>query len=354
MRALKLETLTPRRLSSNRSRTEFAVRRAPTKSASKPGQADLRSVTRSKGILTVQSDSGGSHKGLGKAYTTDWFPWRMERQFGRHQMAGDSGGVGLDLYRLSMEQTQDYALFLLDTNGRVLTWSIGAQRIKGYTSEEIIGRHFSVFYTPDAKESGWPAHELRIATHEGHFDDEGWRIRKDGSRFWANAVITALRDEKGGLVGYSKITRDLTERKAHEERLRQSEERFRLLVEGVVDYAIYMLDPDGIVTSWNAGAQHLKGYTPEEIIGSHFSRFYSPEDVDAGKPWQVLATARRTGRTAEEGWRLRKNGERFWARIVVTSLHDSAGHLRGFAKVTQDLTERRQIQDLETVAKNYS
>jgi PAS domain S-box-containing protein len=257
-----------------------------------------------------------------------------------------------DLYRMSIEQIRDYALFLLDTDGRVLTWNAGAQRIKGYTPDEIIGRHFSVFYMHEALRSGWPAHELRVATNEGHFEDEGWRIRKDGSRFWANVVITALRDENGTLVAYSKITRDLTDRKAEEEKLRQSEERFRLLVEGVVDYAIYMLDPDGIITSWNAGAQQLKGYAREEIIGRHFSRFYTPDAVDAGRPWEVLAAARRTGRTAEEGWRIRKNGERFWARVVVTSLYDSTGHLRGFAKVTQDLTERRQIQDLETAAKN--
>jgi PAS domain S-box-containing protein len=257
-----------------------------------------------------------------------------------------------DLFRLLIEQLKDYALFLLDTDGRVLTWNTGAQRIKGYTGGEIIGRHFSVFYTHEARESRWPAHELRVATNEGHFEDEGWRVRKDGSRFWANVVITALRDEKGTLVAFSKITRDLTDRKANEENLRQSEERFRLLIEGVVDYAIYVLDPEGIVTSWNAGAEQLKGYTRDEIIGKHFSRFYTADDVDAGRPWEVLATARRTGRLAEEGWRVRKNGERFWARVVVTPLYDSTGQLYGFAKVTQDLTERRQIQDLETAARN--
>ena len=262
--------------------------------------------------------------------------------------------VGVELYRLAIEQTSDYALFLLDPGGRIITWNLGAQRIKGYTREEILGRHFSIFYPHEAVEGGWPAHELRVAANEGHFEDEGWRIRKDGSRFWANVVITALRDNNGKLVAYSKITRDLTERKQQEEALRHSEERFRLLVEGVVDYAIYMLDAQGIITSWNAGAQRLKGYSREEIIGKHFSRFYSPEDVDVGKPWEVLARAQRTGHASEEGWRLKKNGERFWAQVVVTALYDPEGHLRGFAKVTQDLSDRRQIEHLEQAAKNIN
>ena len=176
-------------------------------------------------------------------------------------MAADSAKVDPALYRLSIEQTREYAVFLLDTDGRILTWNAGAEAIKGYAADEIIGRHFSIFYAPEALQIGWPAHELKVATQEGRFEDEGWRIRKDGSRFWANVVITALRDDNGKLVAFSKITRDLTDRKLHEEALRQSEERFRLLVDGVVDYAIYMLDPTGMVTSWNAGAHRIKGYT---------------------------------------------------------------------------------------------
>jgi PAS domain S-box-containing protein len=258
------------------------------------------------------------------------------------------------LYQLLVEQTRDYAVFILDPQGRIMTWSAGAERIKGYTADEIIGRHFSTFYTRDALESGWPAYELKVATAEGRFEDEGWRVRKDGSRFWANVIITALRDEDGKLLGFSKITRDLTERKLHEEALRQSEERFRLLIEGVVDYAIYMLDPEGIVTSWNTGAQRIKGYTREEINGKHFSRFFVPEDIAAGRPWEELATARRLGRAEVEGWRVRKDGSRFWARVVVTALYDAEGHLRGYAKVTQDLTTRRHLVDLEQAAKNVS
>jgi PAS domain S-box-containing protein len=258
------------------------------------------------------------------------------------------------MYQFLVEQTKDYALFVLDPSGRIMTWGAGGQRIKGYAADEIIGRHFSVFYTREAVERGWPAHELKLAATEGRFEDDGWRVRKDGSQFWANVIITALRDESGKLVGYSKITRDLTERRLTDEALRQTEERFRLLVDGVSDYAIYMLDPDGIVSSWNSGAERIKGYTSEEIIGKHFSRFFATQDIEAGKPWEELATARRTGRAEDEGWRVRKNGERFWARVVVTALRDSAGHMRGFAKVTQDLTERRYLQDLEQTSKNVS
>jgi len=258
------------------------------------------------------------------------------------------------IYQILVEQVGDYALFVLDPTGRIMTWNLGAQRIKGYAPEEIIGRHFSVFYAADAVERGWPAEELRLATREGRFEDEGWRLRKDGSRFWANVVITALRDERGKLLGFSKITRDVTERKLHEEALRQAEERFRLLVEGVVDYAIFMLDLEGRVTSWNAGAQRIKGYRPDEVIGKHFSHFYTDKDVDAGKPWEELAAARRDGRAEDEGWRVKKSGERFWARAVIAALYDADGHLRGFAKVTQDLTGRRHIQELEKAARHVN
>ena len=269
-------------------------------------------------------------------------------------MGSDKSVVDPRLYELLVKQARDYALFLLDRAGRIVSWNVGAQRLKGYAEHEIIGRHFSVFYAREAVESGWPEHELKVALAEGRFEDEGWRLRKDGSRFWANVVITALRDENGRHLGYSKITRDLTERKLHEEALRQSEERFRLLVEGVVDYAIFMLDPEGMVASWNAGAQRIKGYAREEILGKHLSRFFTPEDVAAGKPWEEIAQARRDGRAEAEGWRVRKDGTRFWARAVLSALHDQSGQLRGFAKVTQDLSERRHLHDLEKATKQVN
>ena len=250
-------------------------------------------------------------------------------------------------FRLLIEGVQDYAIFLVDVNGLVSSWNAGAQRIKGWTAPEIIGRHISTFYPREAIDRDWPRHELETAARVGRFEDEGWRLRKDGTRFWANVVITALRAATGELRGFSKITRDLSERREHEERLRQSEERFRLLLEGIEDYAIFMLDAEGRVTSWNTGAERITGYTPEEIIGQSFERFFTPEDIAAGRPAEELRHAVLHRRATDRAWRLKKDGTRFWADVVVTSLHDTDGRLRGFTKVTRDLTDRKRMESLE-------
>jgi len=252
-----------------------------------------------------------------------------------------------DRFRLLVESVRDYAIFMLDPEGRVATWNAGAQRIKGYSAEEIIGRHFSTFYPPEAVAAQWPQQELEMAKRDGRFEDEGWRLRKDGTRFWANVIITALYDRAGVLRGFGKVTRDLTERRAHEERVRASEERFRMLVEGVRDYAIFMLDPQGRVVSWNAGAQRIKGYQPEEIIGQHFSVFYPPEALERGWPEYELSVARKDGRFEDEGWRVRKDKSLFWANVVITPLHGDDGVLRGYSKVTRDMTERKHVEALE-------
>ena len=207
----------------------------------------------------------------------------------------------LDLHRLLVETVRDYAIFSLDPEGYILSWNPGAQRFKGYTADEIIGRHFSVFYPREDVEAGKPAWELEVAREEGRVEDEGWRVRKDGTLFWANVVITALHSPEGELVGFAKVTRDLTERRRTEQALRESEERFRLLVQSVRDYGIFMLDPDGRVASWNEGALRINGYTAEEIIGRHFSTFYPGEDVEAGKPAWELEVAREEGRLEDEG-----------------------------------------------------
>ncbi|SAL12520.1 PAS domain-containing hybrid sensor histidine kinase/response regulator [Caballeronia telluris] len=258
------------------------------------------------------------------------------------------------LYRTLVQEIEDYAIFMLDLDGRVRTWNAGAQKIKGYAAREIIGQHFSRFYPAEALARDWPAYELREALAVGRFEDEGWRVRKDGSLFWANVVITTMRDPDGTPIGFAKLTRDLTLRRQEEERLRQSEERFRLLVESVEDYAIFMLDPDGRVASWNAGAIEIKGYRPEEIIGQHFSVFYRPEDNAAGKPAGELARASRFGRVEDEGWRVRKDGSLFWANVIITAVYDSSGTLRGFAKVTRDLSERKRLEELERSSQHVS
>jgi PAS domain S-box-containing protein len=260
----------------------------------------------------------------------------------------DKNLLGLeDAYAQLVNSVRDYAIFLLDRNGRVASWNPGAQRIKDYAAEEIIGEHFSIFYTEEARQRRWPEEELRLAAERGRFEDEGWRVAKGGRRFWANVVISTLRDANGELRGFSKVTRDLSERRRQEEALRRSEERFRLLVEGVKDYAIFMLDPEGRVMSWNAGAERMNGYQAQEIIGRHFSAFYPREAVDKKWPEQELAMAREHGRFEDEGVRVRKTGETFWAHVVVTPLYDSQGALVGYAKVTRDLTDRKRVEALE-------
>jgi len=248
-------------------------------------------------------------------------------------------------FRLMVQDVQDYAILMLDPQGNVTTWNVGACRLKGYEAEEIIGCHFSIFYPPSEIAAGKPKRELELAAATGRLEDEGWRVRKDGSQFWANVVITAMRDRDGTLLGYGKITRDLSERRAHELALRASEERFRLMVQDVQDYAILMLTPQGNVATWNLGAQRLKGYEAEEIIGRHFSVFYPPEHVAAGKPQHELETAATEGRLEDEGWRVRKDGSQFFANVVITALRDETGELRGYGKVTRDITERRLAED---------
>jgi PAS domain S-box-containing protein len=247
-------------------------------------------------------------------------------------------------YRLLVEAVTDYAIYMLDPAGIVSSWNPGAERFKGYTRDEILGQHFSRFYTEEDRSRGLPDRALATAASEGKFESEGWRVRKDGTRFWAYVVIDPIRDAAGTLLGFAKITRDLTERRAAEETLRRSQEQFRLLVQGVSDYAIYMLDTEGHVISWNLGAQRIKGYQPEEIIGSHFSRFYTDEDRGTGEPKKALDAARRHGRFEKEGRRVRKDGSRFWASVVIDAIYDDNGKLIGFAKITRDITERKETQ----------
>jgi PAS domain S-box-containing protein len=252
-----------------------------------------------------------------------------------------------DHYRLLVESVADYAIFMLDPNGLVVSWNLGAEKTKGYRAEEIIGHDFSKFYPAEDVAAGKPKRVLQVAAESGRYEEEGWRVRKDGSRFWASVVITALHDESGALLGFAKVTRDLSDRRRAEEELRRSEERFRLLVESVSDYAIYMLDEEGRVATWNLGAERLTGYSVAEVLGKSFAAFFPREDVAAGKPAQELSVARQQGRFEDENWRVRKDGSRFWANAILTAMHDSHGTLIGFAKVTRDLSARREAEETE-------
>jgi PAS domain S-box-containing protein len=249
-----------------------------------------------------------------------------------------------DLFRRLVESVRDYAIFMLTPTGHIASWNSGAQLIKQYTAKEAIGQHFSIFYEEQAVQSGWPAEELRRAVRDGRLEDEGWRVRKDGTRFWANVVITALFGS-GQLLGFAKVTRDLTERRNHEERLKSSERSMRLLIESVRDYAIFMLDAQGIITSWNPGAERIKGYSAQEAIGRPFTIFYTADAIARRWPEEELRRARRDGQFEDEGWRVRKDGSVIWANVVITAVRDETGELVGFSKVTRDLTERRRHEE---------
>src|SRR5258708_609052 len=257
-------------------------------------------------------------------------------------------------FRLFVEGVIDYAIYMLDPDGIITNWNAGARCIKGYEAGEVVGRHFAMFYLPEDREAGLPAQSLRIAREKGKFEAEGWRLRKDGTKFLASVVIDAIYEE-GRLIGFAMITRDITERDQAAQALKESESNFRLLVSGVTDYALYMLDPNGIVTNWNAGGQRIKGYLPEEIIGQHFSRFYSAADQAAGKPARALKLALENGRYEEDGWRVRKDGTFFWASVVIDPIRDDDNRLLGFAKITRDISERREAQlNLEKIQRQLA
>jgi PAS domain S-box-containing protein len=246
-----------------------------------------------------------------------------------------------------VDQVFDYAIIALDPSGTIESWNTGAHRLKGYSAEEAIGRSFAMFYPEDDRRAGLPLRLLDEARAKGSVQARGWRVRQDGTRFWADVVITAVHDDDGRLAGFAKVTRDLTAEHHLEESLRRSEERFRLLVSQVKDYAIIALDASGTIESWNAGAERLKGYTAAEAIGRSFAMFYTEEDRQAGLPLQLLDQAREQGRVEVLGWRVRKDGTRFWCDVVITALHDDQGRLSGFAKVTRDLTERKQLEEAQ-------
>lgn len=257
-------------------------------------------------------------------------------------------------YRLMIEAVRDYSIMMIDPEGHIVTWNDGAVMIQGYTESEALGRHFSMFYTTGDLFDKKPERELEVARQDGAYREEGWRVKKGGSLFWASVVLTALFNDQNKFIGYSQVTRDLTDRLQSEDSLRQSEARYRSLVEQVGDYGIFMLDTKGRIISWNEGARRIKGYNAKDVIGKYFSIFYPQEDIVDGKPPRELRIARTTGKYEEEGWRLRKDGSRFWASIVITAVYDNEHRLTGFSKVTRDLTERKLAeQSLQESSNKY-
>jgi len=259
-----------------------------------------------------------------------------------------------DLFLAFVDTVADYAIVLLDTNGVITSWNRGARRMLGYDASEAIGLHFSRLYTEDAVARGWPQKALLLTQRHRKLEDGGWLMRKDGSRFWCSNSITAVHNSDDVLIGMGMVIRDVTQQMESSERLRESESTFRLLVQNVYDYAIFMLDTEGRVASWNVGANRIKGYASREIVGQHFSVFYPPEDRMTGKPERLLSIARDQGRVEDEGWRVRKDGTQFWASVTLTAVYDEHHQLVGIAKITRDMSERRHLEEVESSARRMN
>jgi PAS domain S-box-containing protein len=270
----------------------------------------------------------------------------VRRELAGRQLAEVALRESEERLRLLVESVRDYAIYMLDPAGRVATWNRGAQQIKGYTREEIIGQHFSRFYPPEAVAAGAPANALRVAAAAGRFEEETWRVRKDGSRFWADVVITPVRDPRGQVIGFAKVTRDLTERQRAEEALRASEERFRILAVTAND-AIISADGRGYITYFNPAAERIFGYTPVDVIGQPLTVLMPERFRDAHRAGvaRYLATgeARVVGRTVELVGR-RQDGTEFPVELSLASW--KRGGEIAFTAIIRDVTERKRIDEL--------
>ena len=246
-------------------------------------------------------------------------------------------------YRLFEDSVQDYAFIELDLENCVVNWSRGAERLTGFSEQEMLGQSAAILFTPEDRAAGAVEQELTTAMRDGCAEDERWHMRKDGSRFWGSGVMTVLENR----TGFAKVMRDLTRRRLAEEALRQSEENYRLFVENVRDHALLRVDTNGRISSWNAGAERLFGYTDSEILDHPFALLYGSDD----SPDHDL-------QGEHQSWLVRKDGSRFLARWATHAIHDEQGHLRGFAKVLRDETQRmraeseRARQELRALAAN--
>jgi PAS domain S-box-containing protein len=251
-------------------------------------------------------------------------------------------------FHLLVESVTDYAIYMLDPQGRVVTWNAGAERLKGYKAEEVLGRNFSIFFLPEDAEAGLPAQELAAAAREGRYVTQAWRLRKDGSRFWALMTLTAIRGSGGKLRGFAKVTRDRSAQRTAEEELHSRNaqlERYRIIVENVADYVFFTLDTEGRIDSWSSGARNVLGYTAEETLGREYSLVFTPAEIKTGEPRREMETAARRGSCPTDSWRVRRDGSQFWASGVLTAIRDETGKLTGYIRVARDMTQQKRLEE---------
>jgi PAS domain S-box-containing protein len=247
------------------------------------------------------------------------------------------------------DQIEEYAIIVLDETGVVESWNKGAEQLFGYTANEVIGKEMDLFDTDEERLSKLSHRTILNARLQQKATARAWLLRKDRSRFWGNISVSPIQGDQGELIGYTNIIRDLGKIKVSADAIKDQEDRFSKMIAEISDYAIIMLDSRGHILNWNQGAQDIKGYLPEEIIGQNFRVFYSADDQAAQVPESLIHTAATTGRAQAEGWRIRKEGSKFWGSITITAIHDVEEQIIGFSKVTRDLTdkllaEQKQLQ----------
>jgi rsbT co-antagonist protein RsbR len=248
----------------------------------------------------------------------------------------------LPVLQQMIDSLTDYAVIRLDTDGLVQSWHPGAERLTGYQASEIVGHPVTILHPQEDARDGLTAQELAAAARDGRYETEGWRVRKDGSRVWASVVLAPIRGEHGTVQGFVEVARDQSLRREQELASRASEQ----MLEAITDYEVIRLDSDGTIRSWSPGAWRLKQYTADEVLGHHVSMFYTDEDRNSGLAGRELAAAARDGRFETEGWRVRKDGSRFWAWVVLAPILDADNTVQGFVKVARDLSERREQEQL--------
>jgi len=251
-------------------------------------------------------------------------------------------------FQVLVDAVTDYAIYMLDPEGRVMTWNSGAKRSKGYDAEEVLGRNFSVFFLPEDAAAGRPEEELEAAAREGRYAVDGWRRRKSGEKFWAQVTLTAIRGPEGDLLGFAKVTRDMTAQKCTEDALRQLNaqlDRYRIIVENISDHVIFTLNPEGRFDSWSPGAENVVGYGAEEVLGRPYGILFTADECEAHCPRRELDEAALEGHCSTEGWRIRSSGEVYWCIGETTAIRDAAGGLTGFVRVARDMTRQKRAEE---------